>query len=699
MPILNIEGRRVTVDDAFLQLPAEQQNATVDEIASSLSSAPSASLKAAQQDQAMMPDAWDQFPDAAPPQQDAWAQFPDAPSPRLKAAQRELSNLSQIRPEVSQGRAALEGALSGASGGLRDEAFAASEASGLPGILGGFRAPIGAARLGYEAATSPGSATEAYNRALERIRAVQKTGRENYPATTLAAEVGGALALPFGAGANSVRGAAGTGAALGALYGFGGGEGTEERLAGAGLGAVGGAVLGAAGQKVLGAVAPTALRPGQEAVEAARRVGTTLPRGYSSDAKLVQMATQGVRQSPIAGGTIENAIERTTSGLDEAVNAIETSLGRTTPVSAGTAAKDALVEWIGPRSAQYLDKLYTAVDSAVSPNAITPLTRTAAALRTINARRSAAKAEPSALANDLADAVKSGLDYDSIKWWRTTIGQQLSGKVAPQWPEAELKQVYGALTDDLRQSIARSAGNAGVRLWERANSEASRIAKSRKALATIIGERGDVPAEKVIDKLAGFASTASRGDVVALGRARQVMNQAEWNQVASALIAKLGRNVEGSFTPDRFVTAWGKLSPQAENLLFTPQHRAALNDIAMVSSRMKQVGAFANRSNTARGIFTLGGLGGLGVAGSALTPGSSLNSPEGLARAAVGGAAVPLTVALLLSRPAGASAAARYLNAVYRAAKTGSAKTATTAQRVFAVDIAKAFNDPGGADN
>ena len=35
MPTLNIEGRRVKVDDSFLQLSPDQQNATVEEIASS----------------------------------------------------------------------------------------------------------------------------------------------------------------------------------------------------------------------------------------------------------------------------------------------------------------------------------------------------------------------------------------------------------------------------------------------------------------------------------------------------------------------------------------------------------------------------------------------------------------------------------------------------------------------------------------
>jgi hypothetical protein len=40
MPILDIEGRRVEVDDSFLSMTPDQQNATVDEIARSIGAAP-----------------------------------------------------------------------------------------------------------------------------------------------------------------------------------------------------------------------------------------------------------------------------------------------------------------------------------------------------------------------------------------------------------------------------------------------------------------------------------------------------------------------------------------------------------------------------------------------------------------------------------------------------------------------------------
>src|SRR3954471_3667967 len=46
MAALNIEGRTVQVDDSFLKLPPDQQNATVDEIARSLKATPAAQEQA-----------------------------------------------------------------------------------------------------------------------------------------------------------------------------------------------------------------------------------------------------------------------------------------------------------------------------------------------------------------------------------------------------------------------------------------------------------------------------------------------------------------------------------------------------------------------------------------------------------------------------------------------------------------------------
>ena len=66
MATLNINGRRVKVDDSFLSLSPEQQNATVDEIAQSLGAQQSPEAQNAASEMSAMTQALDKGPEGNP---------------------------------------------------------------------------------------------------------------------------------------------------------------------------------------------------------------------------------------------------------------------------------------------------------------------------------------------------------------------------------------------------------------------------------------------------------------------------------------------------------------------------------------------------------------------------------------------------------------------------------------------------------
>ena len=205
-------------------------------------------------------------------------------------------------PHTTGSLAALEGALDTASFGFRDEVKGLSEASGLPHALGGFRAPIGAARVGYEYLTGhPGTATETYHRETEAARKVQREAQEEHPNAFLAGQVGGALVSPgFGAGTGATLAAragraALAGAAGGALYGVGSGEGAEERAIGGLVGADTGALLGGAGAPI------------------AEGVGLAAGKGLEKARSILQTTNAALRPSAVEGAAasrIARALER-----------------------------------------------------------------------------------------------------------------------------------------------------------------------------------------------------------------------------------------------------------------------------------------------------------------------------------------------------------------------------------------------------
>ena len=89
---------------------------------------------------------------------------------------------------------AIEGYLTGAGAGFRDEIYAASKASGWPEALGGFRAIPGAVKLAIEKASGePGEASKIYDQSIDEIRARQKAAQEDHPVAFGTAQVGGSF--------------------------------------------------------------------------------------------------------------------------------------------------------------------------------------------------------------------------------------------------------------------------------------------------------------------------------------------------------------------------------------------------------------------------------------------------------------------------------------------------------------------------
>lgn len=198
--------------------------------------------------------------------------------------------------------AAVKGALKGATFNFSDELAGIRSAGpeAVPDFVGPIpaRTLVGGARLAanYVTGKDPESVT-AYEKARDEERRAQEEAHAQHPYIHTAGQIGGALALPVGAGAQAAtlparmaRGAL-TGAGVGAAYGAGEGETPTQRAIGAGTGAVlGGVTGGLAPPLVEGAIQgiSAAARPITNTIrgainpegEAGRRVLTGLERDF-----------------------------------------------------------------------------------------------------------------------------------------------------------------------------------------------------------------------------------------------------------------------------------------------------------------------------------------------------------------------------------------------------------------------------------
>lgn len=421
----------------------------------------------------------------------------------------------------------------------------------------------------------------------------------------------------------------------------------------------------AAGAPVSRAIGPATqvaqeLKPGQQVVAAADRLSQTgapvqVPRAVATDNMATQQMAAAASNVPIAGTPLVKAAEGTINQLGTKADEVAKGFGgMASPQEAGDTARSAIKNWITGESANNANKLYGRVDALVDQNVKTPLAATQKAVAEIAAKRSSAALSSGKATDAVLEAVQraDGLTYEGVKTLRTNIGEMLKGGILPEGMSgSELEKIYGALTTDLKSSIRAAGGSKAEAAFNRAN-EYYRLASERRAqLAKIIGADGNAPAETVLNRIEAMAGSSSRADISKLMQARKAIGADDWNEIASTVVTRLGRDVEGNFSPQRFVTAYGKLSPAGKSVLFRSGGKSDLashlDDIAKVSSRFKELQKFANPSGTGRTI--IGGSIGTGV----------LLDPMTTAATVLGGR----VLASVLSRPASAASLAKVAKA------------------------------------
>lgn len=234
--------------------------------------------------------------------------------------------------------------------------------------------------------------------------------------------------------------------------------------------------------------------------------------------------------------------------------------------------------------------------------------------------------------------------------------------------------------------VAGAANSLGIgQHYQRAMQAAQEAEGTRAALARVIGRNGDLSGEQVFDRIVGLADgRAGRGGIETLRAAKAAVSPEAWDRVAGTLVSRMGQNPEGVgeavFSPARFLTAYQGLSTEGRHMLFgaQPQLRQALDDIATVSGRFKQLDTLANPSGTARNL-----------SGPALV-GSAFVDPV----TTIGGVLGGRLMSSVLAQPATAASAAR-LAKVYEATVAkptrGAASTLAVASRNFGNVVADKF--------
>lgn len=420
--------------------------------------------------------------------------------------------------------------------------------------------------------------------------------------------------------------------------------------------------------------------------QSAADIGVEMPRA-ALGGSVQQNVARRLSDIPVVGAPLERASRAAIEQTGQAATRVAEGFGSGSVPRAGQAAREGITDYIKNVSQKGVSRQYDKVDEFVDPGVVTSLTATRDMALNINKARTSAAQKPSAAVALVDEAIKrNGLTYEGIKQLRTSIGEMMdSGPLPADISGSELKRIYAALTKDLRESVMAAGGPKALAAFERANKYSALVAANREKLASVLGAKSD---EAIVDRILASAGSTSRADIKLLSRAKKALDNETWGEIASASLSRMGRDPSGQFSPDRFVTAWGKMTPQGKALLFGGRSDLyrSLNDIAAVSSRFKELNRYANPSGTGGTLMTSGAL--FGFAVDPLTAATALVSGRVMAH--------------ILSRPATARSVSRWVKQAERVTEqSGNAdalRNYRTATRALAVSIATELGVPDQID-
>lgn len=204
------------------------------------------------------------------------------------------------------------------------------------------------------------------------------------------------------------------------------------------------------------------------------------------------------------------------------------------------------------------------VEKQVPPNFKQPLDATRAVLGQFVAKAREAHVDLPPVYSDVISAVRNpeGLSYAGLETLRSQIGAKLDDHLTPSVEKAPLKQVYGALSQDIQALLSRAGGPNAVGAWLHANKAFSDLTTLRDSLTKIVGLSGDAAPEAIVSRLENMAGSTGAADMHRLVQAKQAAGPFAWNELASAIIKK------NSETPEELVRMYSKLSDNGRKILF-----------------------------------------------------------------------------------------------------------------------------------
>lgn len=430
------------------------------------------------------------------------------------------------------------------------------------------------------------------------------------------------------------------------------------------IGQKGGELLSGAMAKIFNKGAILASKPATEVAESFGEMGVKPTVSMVSGSKTLQNLEQALSKMPVSSDVYDATYQKILNDMDDYAKATINSLSKREGAEAtGISIKRGVDQFVK----DFTDKgkvLYDKLDTFIKPGdrIQTPSFNTMLEDSVNKFRGDPEFADiltsdtfKSLLAASKASASRGGMEYRTWKALRKKLADEFKGSsgLLDDVNKAELKQLYGAISDDIGV-VAKGIGDDAFRSYNQANNF------WRAGRARIDNVLEPITTKRDAESIFRAVQTSIKAGPTTIRALRKSMPKEEFNQVRAEVIRKMGLANPGAqsasgdvFSPNTFLTNWNKIDPAAKTELFSSdaQLRRALDNLATASGSIKSLGLQANTSNTAaQGVYMGTLLGALGGGGLGYSQDDTDGALSGAVTGAVTGAAIMAGKGVALSQ-------------------------------------------------
>jgi len=418
--------------------------------------------------------------------------------------------------------------------------------------------------------------------------------------------------------------------------------------------------------------------------------GVALQAGAVTGNRVVQSLEQGAYSAPLSAGIMQRSFDNTLAdvhGVERSIAERLASGARRNPTpqpvqsieGAGAALKDAAKN-AGERFAKTREHIDTTAVNLIGADRPTALTHTTALLNDLEAQLAKAPQSQPELSRAIGearkmidDAAQAGQDlpFEVVRKIRSRIGQELERPDVAGWrpgENASMARLYGALKDDLfgaataagpRAEQALRVHDRYVRMF-RSDAKGTRVPPA-ETLQKVVDAKTDAQALR-------YAMEGAQDSTQRLAQLRRAVTPEEWDVISASVFHSLGRAKPGAqgvsllgetaddFSISTFLTNWSKLQKSGSSKVLFGGPRYAhlekpINDLVKVVDSLKDSAKMRNTSGTARSINASALVTGTGAALGALAQPDAEGARSGALTAILGGAALTIGGAKLLTSP------------------------------------------------